>query len=63
MDADPYLSVEHAIALNNRLSAATQRALAALEEKKNTRRAYEPKQREFIVWICTPPFPYVRREC
>jgi hypothetical protein len=50
MASDPFLSAEHVIELNDPLTAAMQRALTTQEDKQNTRRAYEPKQREFIVY-------------
>jgi hypothetical protein len=52
MASDPFLSADHIIELNGRLTAATQRALTQ-EDKKNTKRAYGPKQREFIVYCCS----------
>jgi hypothetical protein len=51
MASSEFLSVEHGIELNNRLNAATQRALAATDERKTTKRIYDPRKQEFIVRI------------
>lgn len=60
MPAGSYLNMERAIELNIRLSAATQRALAALKEEITTRRLYELRQKEFKVILA-----FIRRikEC